>query len=135
MAPHVLVVDGGSVRTPDPGEALRSAGFQVIRAAGGGEAADALAVPGLDYLVLDLSLPALDLPFLQAALAPAGKHQPDSLEAGERRHIAAALAYTGGNRREAARLLGIARSTLLAKLRKYGLEGRPGRDLKPEGPA
>lgn len=40
----------------------------------------------------------------------------------ERRHIARTLAYTDGNRREAARLLGIARSTLLAKIRRYELD-------------
>jgi DNA-binding protein Fis len=31
------------------------------------------------------------------------------------------LEYTGNNRRQAALLLGVARSTLLAKIRKYGL--------------
>ncbi len=46
---------------------------------------------------------------------------PESLEAAESRHIAAVLRFTGGNRRQAALLLGVARSTLLAKIRKYGL--------------
>jgi DNA-binding NtrC family response regulator len=46
---------------------------------------------------------------------------PESLEAAESRHIAAVLHHTGGNRRQAALLLGVARSTLLAKIRKYGL--------------
>jgi DNA-binding NtrC family response regulator len=46
---------------------------------------------------------------------------PESLEAAEARHLAAVLNYTGGNRRQAALLLGVARSTLLAKIRKYGL--------------
>ena len=46
---------------------------------------------------------------------------PDSLDAAERRHIALTLRYTGGNRRRAAQLLGISRSTLLHKVRKYGL--------------
>ena len=40
----------------------------------------------------------------------------------ERRHILRTLAFTDGNRRDAARLLGIARSTLLAKLRRHGLD-------------
>ena len=48
--------------------------------------------------------------------------EPDSLDAAERRHIALTLRYTGGNRRRAAQLLGISRSTLLHKVRKYGLE-------------
>lgn len=47
---------------------------------------------------------------------------PESLAEMERRHIARTLAWTRGNRREAARLLGVARSTLLAKLRRYGLD-------------
>ena len=46
---------------------------------------------------------------------------PESLEAAEARHLAAVLTFTGGNRRQAALLLGVARSTLLAKIRKYGL--------------
>ncbi len=46
---------------------------------------------------------------------------PESLEAAESRHLAAVLRHTGGNRRQAALLLGVARSTLLAKIRKYGL--------------
>lgn len=46
---------------------------------------------------------------------------PESLEAAERRHIAAVLRFTGGNKRKAALLLGVARSTLLAKVRRYAL--------------
>ena len=48
--------------------------------------------------------------------------EPDSLDAAERRHIALTLRYTGGNRRRAAQLLGISRSTLLHKVRKYDLD-------------
>jgi DNA-binding NtrC family response regulator len=50
--------------------------------------------------------------------------EPDSLDAAERRHIALTLRYTGGNRRRAAQLLGISRSTLLHKVRKYDLDER-----------
>ncbi|HET7041495.1 MAG TPA: helix-turn-helix domain-containing protein [Gemmatimonadales bacterium] len=46
---------------------------------------------------------------------------PSPLEAAEKRHIAATLHHTRGNKRQAAHLLGIARSTLLAKVRKYEL--------------
>jgi DNA-binding NtrC family response regulator len=46
---------------------------------------------------------------------------PESLEAAEARHIAAMLRFTRGNKRKAALLLGVARSTLLAKVRRYGL--------------
>lgn len=58
-----------------------------------------------------------DFVITDAAAQPA----PESLEAAEARHIAATLHHTGGNRRQAAAQLGVARSTLLAKIRKYGL--------------
>ena len=45
----------------------------------------------------------------------------DPLERVEAHHIAATLEHTGGNRRQAALLLGVARSTLLAKIRRYQL--------------
>ena len=40
----------------------------------------------------------------------------------ELEHLKRALSYTAGNRRRAAELLGISYKTLLAKLRKYGLD-------------
>ena len=43
------------------------------------------------------------------------------LDDAEKTHIAAALRHTRGNKRQAAHMLGIARSTLLAKVRKYNL--------------
>lgn len=51
----------------------------------------------------------------------AAQPTPESLDAAEARHIRAVLHHTGGNRRQAALLLGIARSTLLAKIRRHGL--------------
>jgi two-component system, NtrC family, response regulator AtoC len=45
-----------------------------------------------------------------------------SLEEEEGRHVAAALTETGGNRTQAARLLGISVPTLYSKIRKYRLE-------------
>jgi DNA-binding NtrC family response regulator len=64
-----------------------------------------------------------DYPVLPDFVVTEGAAQPtpESLEAAEARHIAAMLAHSHGNRRQAALLLGIARSTLLAKIRKYGL--------------
>ena len=103
-------------------EALRSGGLVVPPPAGAGEVAENLALPGLDYLAIDLQLPLLDLPALQQALNPQSPNPPDSLVSAERRHIALTLRFTRGNRRQAALMLGIARSTMLAKLRKYGLE-------------
>jgi DNA-binding NtrC family response regulator len=51
----------------------------------------------------------------------APKVAPAPLDDAEKRHIAVALRHTRGNKRQAAHLLGIARSTLLAKVRKYEL--------------
>lgn len=63
--------------------------------------------------------PAPEFVVTEAAMLPA----PESLEAAEARHLRATLHFTQGNRRQAALLLGIARSTLLAKIRKYHLTG------------
>jgi len=49
--------------------------------------------------------------------------EPAPLRDVERAHIARALRHTGGNKKEAALILGIDRSTLYAKLKAYGLEG------------
>jgi len=48
-------------------------------------------------------------------------HSGESLDSAEAAHIARVLARCGGNRRQTALSLGIARSTLLAKIRKYQL--------------
>ena len=119
---HMLLVDLDPVRRDQLAAALRGAGFQVVTAGSGPQAAEALAVPGLGAVLLDLDLPDLDLAALRRALSPASDAAPDALEAAERRHIASMLRYTRGNKRRAAQLLGIARSTLLAKVRKYALE-------------
>ncbi|HET9066863.1 MAG TPA: helix-turn-helix domain-containing protein [Gemmatimonadales bacterium] len=47
---------------------------------------------------------------------------PETLAAAEARHLRAVLSFTRGNRLQAAALLGVARSTLLAKLRRHGLD-------------
>jgi len=121
-APHVLLLDPDPARRDHIANALRTAGCTVETAEDGPRAAAALAVPGIEMLVLDLGLADLDPPALRHALAPAADVAPDSLEAAERRHLAAMLRHTRGNKRRAAQLLGIARSTLLAKVRKYGLD-------------
>lgn len=118
---QVLVLE----RDPERREAvlgmLRAAGHRVASAPDGPAAAAAIGVPGFDALLLDLGIPDLDLSRLREALAPAEPVAPDSLEDAERRHIALMLRHTGGNKRQAAHLLGISRSTLLHKVRKYGL--------------
>lgn len=58
-------------------------------------------------------------PQLQDATAARDAFEPLALEELERRQIARTLAFTGGNKREAARLLGINRSTLDRKLDRF----------------
>src|SRR5918993_2196211 len=104
--------------------ALRGAGHHVVPVPDAPAAAEAIGAVGFDALVLDLGWPELESARLREALAPAAQVEPDSLDAAERRHIALTLRYTGGNRRRAAQLLGISRSTLLHKVRKYDLDQR-----------
>ncbi len=118
---HLLVLEADPSRRDAWLGMLRSGGHQAVAAPDGAAAAAAIGLPGFDALLLDLGLPDLDLARLREALAPAALAPPDSLEAAERRHIALALRHTGGNKRQAAHLLGISRSTLLHKVRKYGL--------------
>ena len=88
---------------------------------GSAEAAAEALSPGISLLLLDLSLPDLDLAALRRSLSPR-LEEPDSLDAAERRHIALVLWHTAGNKRKAAHILGISRSTLLNKVRKYRLD-------------
>jgi DNA-binding NtrC family response regulator len=118
---HCLIITESAERRRSWEELLRNAGHQVVPAANITEAQEAL-VAALDFVVIDAKVSTLDVPALQQALHAGQAGAPDSLESAERRHIALTLHYTRGNRRQAARLLGIARSTMLSKLRKYGLE-------------
>jgi DNA-binding NtrC family response regulator len=125
MSPlHVLVLSRGAERRDALVSALRGAGHQVVSVPDGPAAAEAIGSAGFDALVLDLGWPELEPTRLRDALAPGAAVEPDSLDAAERRHIALTLRYTGGNRRRAAQLLGISRSTLLQKVRKYDLDER-----------
>jgi len=57
---------------------------------------------------------------------PSNDFQPCSLEEVERQHILAMLNHTGWNKSRASILLGIERSTLDRKIRRYGLIEEPG---------
>jgi DNA-binding NtrC family response regulator len=121
---HVLVLSTGAERREALVSVLRGAGHQVVAMTDAPAAAEAIGSNDFDALVLDLLWPELEPARLRETLAPESPGEPDSLEAAERRHIALTLRYTGGNRRRAAQLLGISRSTLLHKVRKYDLDGR-----------
>ena len=59
---------------------------------------------------------------VETAPPPAAVGLTDQLDHWERERLSEALVRSGGNKAEAARALGIPRSTLFSKLRKYGLE-------------
>jgi DNA-binding NtrC family response regulator len=117
---HLLVLELDPQRRESLLALLRGAGHHAAAAPDAGAAAEAIGVPGFDALLLDLNIPDLDVGALRQALSPAPA-APESLEAAERRHIALMLRHTSGNKRRAALLLGISRSTLLHKVRKYRL--------------
>ncbi len=119
---HFLVLTHDVERRDELLRLLRGAGGHAAAAPDALSAAEALSHPGFDLLVLDLAEPDLDLATLRVALAPATSAEPEPLESMERRHIARALQHTGGNKRQAALVLGISRSTLHLKARKYGLD-------------
>src|SRR4051794_40716339 len=103
----VLIWDGDAERRQVIATILREAGHQV-----------ALASTTAD---LDTAVGKYDLVVLDPESAAV--RSPESLDDAERRHLALMLRHTSGNKRKAAHLLGISRSTLLNKVRKYGLEG------------
>jgi DNA-binding NtrC family response regulator len=117
----VLVVDGDSERRQEILTLLRHAGHQVA-VPDGAPSGEAIELRSYDLLVLDPALPSVDFAALRQAISSEVPAMPDSLEDAERRHLALMLRHTSGNKRKAAHLLGISRSTLLNKVRKYGLE-------------
>ena len=120
---HILVVSADPARRDDLKGLLQHASHRSVAVTEGGAALEQID-RGIDAVVLDLALPELDMPALRRALSPSDRGEPDSLEAAERRHLSLVLRHTSGNKRKAAHILGISRSTLLNKVRKYGLEGR-----------
>jgi DNA-binding NtrC family response regulator len=117
-----LLLEPDAERRRAVAEALRAAGHRVLDTGDARAAAESLGAPGFDALVVDLGLPSLDAGALRAAICPSPAVPPVSLDAAERLHIARTLEHTAGNRRQAALILGISRSTLLHKIRKYGLD-------------
>lgn len=121
---HFLVLERDAQQREALVALLRGAEHQAMAASSAAAAAEAIATEGFDALLLDLALPDLDLTALRQALSPSHPVEPDTLASAERRHLALVLRHTAGNKRKAAQLLGISRSTLLNKVRKYGLETR-----------
>lgn len=119
---HLLVLERDAGRRRLLADALRSAGLRVLEAEDARAAAESLEGGGFDAAVVSLALPELDAGLLRAAICPSAPGSPVSLDQAERAHIARTLAHTAGNRRQAALVLGISRSTLLHKIRKYGLD-------------
>lgn len=122
----VLVATARPERSRRLAEPLRAAGHQVAEESDPGRIVRGLTERAPDAVLVDLSHPGVDQESLRRAFSPPSiTIPPESLAQMERRHILTALRYTGWNKRRAAHLLGIARSTLIQKVRKHGLEPSP----------
>lgn len=121
---QILLVASADATSSVLAELLRGGGHQVVVEPDPAAAARALRHDPPDTLVLDLrGRPGGGLVALASALTPSGAAAPPvSLEAVEREHILVALRHTRGNKRRAAQLLGIARSTLIQKVRRYQIQ-------------
>lgn len=131
MSFNLLVLEPDPERRRLLGGVLRAAGVRVFETEHGAVAAESLQGGSFEAALISLETAQLDLAALRTAICPSAPTSPVSLDAAERLHIARTLEHTGGNRRQAALILGISRSTLLHKIRRYGLDhsarrGRPG---------
>jgi DNA-binding NtrC family response regulator len=118
---NILVVSADPARRDDLRDLVERGAHNSIAVASAG-AAVAHLERGIDAIVLDLTVPGLELATLRHLFSSVDGMEPDSLDAAERRHLSLVLRHTAGNKRKAAHILGISRSTLLNKVRKYGLE-------------
>jgi DNA-binding NtrC family response regulator len=118
----ILVLDGDPERRRSWVALLSGPDHQVTIATDPNHAGELIETGRAEALVLDLSLPSVDRSALRQAMTNRDSEALFSLEEAERAHLARVLRHTDGNKRRAAHLLGIARSTLLNKVRKYGLE-------------
>ena len=116
---RILVLDRNPERREELVALLQGAEHRVEAASDWTGAGKSLGDPGIDAVLL--GMPGPDLAALHSAIDSSDAGEPESLQAAERRHLALVLRHTGGNKRKAAHLLGISRSTLLNKVRKYGL--------------
>ena len=117
-----MVLDADSERRQEMATLLQGGGHQVAFANEGGSK-ELSGLANCDLLLLDPTDPGINLAALHRPVPVDGTSTPDSLNEVERRHLELMLHHTGGNKRKAAHLLGISRSTLLNKVRKYGLQG------------
>jgi DNA-binding NtrC family response regulator len=118
----VLVLDADSERRGELVILLERAGHQVA-IADEGTSLERSGILTYDLLLVDPNHPRLDLAAFLQLISSDPASAPDSLEQVERRHLEIMLQHTAGNKKKAAHLLGISRSTLLNKVRKYGLQG------------
>jgi DNA-binding NtrC family response regulator len=121
---RVLLVAPVSERRNELVMLLQAADHQLEIVPDVASAAESIREPRFDALVIDLHAPNINLGLVRQAISPDHSIEPETLDSAERRHLAQVLRHTEGNKRKAAHLLGISRSTLLNKVRKYGLEER-----------
>jgi len=120
---QILLVASADAKSSALADLLRSGGHHVVVEPDSAAAVQAVSHDPPDTLVLDRDSLGVGLVALASALTSGGAAGPPApLEAVEREHIVVALRHTRGNKRRAAQLLGIARSTLIQKVRRYQIQ-------------